>query len=151
MIRQFAAVAALVLATAPILAAQAARTAAAQGAKPTGVLAAVQGTWQMTTVNGQDTAGSGQEIVITITDNKYVQTVNGQVVEKGSFKIDEAKKPMTLDITIAEGDNAGQTQLGVFEVTGKTMNGKLGNPGGTARPTDFAVAEGFFVFKMVKK
>ena len=124
---------------------------AAPQAKPSAMVAAVQGTWQMTNANGQDLAAAGQTMIITIKDNTYVQTVNGQVVEKGTFKIDESKKPPTLDITIVEGDNAGQVQLGIFELKDKTMTGKLGNPGGTARPTDFAAAEGFFTFTMVKK
>ncbi len=114
-------------------------------------MAAAQGVWQMTSANGQDAAGSGQEITITITDNKYVQTVNGQVVERGTFKLDESKKPVTIDLNITEGDSAGQTQVGVVEITGKTMTGKISLPGGTTRPTDFAVAEGFFTFVMVKK
>jgi hypothetical protein len=41
-------------------------------------------------------------------DDKYVQTVNGEVVEKGSFKLDETKKPFALDILVAEGTDAGQ-------------------------------------------
>ena len=62
---------------------------------------------------------------MTITDDKYVQVTNGAVVERGSFKFDETKKPMTMDLSITEGDSAGQTQLGVFEVTATTMKGKV--------------------------
>ncbi|HXT68413.1 MAG TPA: TIGR03067 domain-containing protein [Vicinamibacterales bacterium] len=152
MTRRIALVAlAITIAAAP-LAAQSARAQGAPAAptKPTGVLASVQGVWQMTNANGQDLAGSGQEMLITIKDNTYVQTVNGQMIERGTFKIDESKKPMTIDISIVEGDDAGKTQLGVFELTGNTMKGKLGDPG-TARPADFTVAEGYFVFVMTKK
>ena len=144
---------ALAVAAAPLAAAPQPAQAQAQkqaSAKPSPTLAAIQGVWVMTQVNGQDTAGSGQEITITIKDSTYVQAVNGQVVEKGTFTIDEAKKPMTIDISIVEGDDAGRTQLGVFELTGKTMKGKLADPG-TARPSDFTVAEGFFVFVMNRK
>ena len=123
----------------------------AQTAKPSALVTSLQGTWQMTNSNGQDLAGSGQEILITIKDNTYVQSMNGTVVEKGTFKIDESKKPMTLDLTIAEGDSAGKIQVGVVEVTGKTMRGKLAEPGATTRPTDFAPTEGTFVFTMVKR
>ena len=151
---------AVAFAAAPLVAAQAppaqaakpaGQTPAPQGAKPTGVLAAVQGVWKMTTTNGQDVAAAGQDITVTITGNSYVQTINGTVVEKGTFKMDESKKPMTLDISIVEGDNAGQTQLGVFELKGTTMTGKLGEPGSTTRPADFTITEGFFTFVMVKK
>ena len=115
------------------------------------VLESLQGAWLITVADGQDLAGSGQEIYITITGNLYVQTVNGQVVERGSFKLDETKKPITLDLAITEGDDAGQSQFGVMQLDGKTMYGKVTNPGVTARPTDFAPAEGYFTFTAVKK
>jgi uncharacterized protein (TIGR03067 family) len=146
---------AVAFAAAPFVAAQTpqaqAAKPAAQDAKPTGLLASLQGVWKMTTTNGQDVAAAGQDMTITITGSNYVQTLNGTVVEKGSFKIDETKKPMTMDISITEGDSAGQTQLGVFELKGTTMTGKMAEPGATTRPTDFTIAEGFFTFVMVKK
>jgi uncharacterized protein (TIGR03067 family) len=77
--------------------------------------------------------------------------VNGQVAERGTFKIDETKKPLAIDIQIVEGDDAGNSQVGIIEIDGKTMYGKLGQPGGTTRPTDFQPADGFFTFTMVKK
>ena len=115
------------------------------------VLAMLQGTWIMTSSNGQDMTG-GPEVAITITDTKYVQVSNGSIVERGSFTIDETKKPMTMDLSIVEGDDAGKKQLGVFEVTATTMRGKLNNPGESVRPTDFEiVGEPFFVFTAKKK
>ena len=147
---------AVAFAAAPLVAAQGtqARTGqppAAQGAKPAGVLAQLQGVWKMTTMNGQDISAAGQDMTITIAGSSYVQTVNGAVVEKGTFKIDESKKPMTMDLQITEGDSAGQAQVGIFELKGNTMNGKMAEPGTTTRPTDFTMAEGFFTFVMVKK
>ena len=120
-------------------------------AAQTKVMAMLQGTWIMTSSNGEDMT-AGPEVTITITDNKYVQVTNGTIVERGSFTIDEAKKPMTMDLNITEGDSAGQKQVGVFEVTATTMRGKLNNPGESARPTDFeVVGEPFFVFTAKKK
>ncbi len=143
------AVAAAPLAAAPQdTSAQAPKQASA--AKPSPILASVQGVWVMTQVNGQDTAGAGQEITITIKDSTYTQAVNGQITEKGTFRIDDSKKPMTIDIAIVEGDDAGGIQLGLVEITGNSMKGKLSDPGG-ARPADFNVADGYFVFVMVKK
>ena len=129
---------------------------AGQAAKPatpamSKVLAQVQGTWVFTHTDGQSLEGSGQEISVTITDNKYVQTVNGQVVERGTFKIDDTKKPWTIDISITEGQEAGQTQLGVVQINGDTMVGKLADTGATARPTDFSQSEGAFVFTAVRR
>jgi hypothetical protein len=58
---------------------------------------------------------------------------------------------MTIDITVVEGDDAGQKQLGVFELDGTTMRGKLADTGVVVRPTNFEPADGFFVFVMVKQ
>lgn len=117
------------------------------------VLSSVQGIWTMTTANGQDVAGSGQTVLITITDDKYVQTVNGEIVEKGSFQIDETKKPLALDILVAEGPDAGQKQLAIFEVdaTGKTMKVAISQPGASVRPSAFAVADGVEMLVFAKK
>jgi len=146
---------AVAFAAAPLLAAQAPQTSdpktPPQVVKPTGVLASLQGVWKMTTTNGQDITAAGQEMTVTITGSNYAQALNGQVVEKGTFKIDEAKKPMTMDLSITEGDSAGKVQLGVFEIKGTTLTGKMGEPGTPTRPTDFTITEGFFTFTMVKK
>ena len=120
-------------------------------AKMSALMTAIQGTWQMTVQNGQDITSGGPMITITIKDNTYVQTVDGTVVQRGTFKIDESKKPHLLDTYITEGENSGQTQLGLIQVEGKTMTGKLAEPGSTARPADLAISEGSFTFTMVKK
>jgi len=117
------------------------------------VLSSVQGIWVMTMANGQDLAGSGQDVRITITDDKYVQTVNNEVIEKGSFKIDETKKPLALDILVTEGQDAGQKQLAIFEIdaTGKTMKVAIAEPGATVRPSAFTEATGVETLVFVKK
>ena len=127
-------------------------TAAKPDATKSKALLAVQGTWVFTSANGQDTAGQ-PEIMLTLTDNKYVQTAGGQVVETGTFKIDETKKPFALEITVVEGQDAGKTQFGIYELSadGMTMKCKVNDAGGTTKPTDFTLAEGSFVFTASKK
>jgi uncharacterized protein (TIGR03067 family) len=149
MTRRFgaAALALIAIAAIPVIGAQ----DAPAPAKPTGIMAQLQGAWTVTSSNGQDTAGSGQEIVTTITSNRYEQSVNGQISERGTFKIDDSKKPMTVDISITDGPNAGQSVPGVFQLDGNKLTAKFGEPGSTVRPTDFAPAEGFMTFVMVKK
>lgn len=130
---------------------QAARPAAPAPQTMSKAIALAQGMWVFTHMNGQSVEGSGQEIAVTITENKYVQTANGQVVERGTFKIDDTKKPWTIDISITEGEEAGQTQVGVVQLTGDTMVGKLADAGVTTRPTDFSQSEGAFVFTAVRR
>jgi uncharacterized protein (TIGR03067 family) len=65
------------------------------------------------------------------------------VNERGTFKVDATKKPMTIDLAITEGNDAGKTQLGVFEVTGDSMRCSFNPPGSTERPA--SLTEGALV------
>jgi uncharacterized protein (TIGR03067 family) len=125
-------------------------TAAKPAAAMSKMLTDLQGAWVFTTTNGNDMTGQ-PEVIITLTDNKYVQTINGEVVERGSVKIDDTKKPMQVDLSISEGQDAGKSQVGVFELSGGVLKAKMADAGETTRPTDFAPADGAFVFTAVKK
>jgi len=154
MTRRFSAVAVVLtlVSVIPVIAAQTKPASQSQPpAKMTGVMADLQGVWTMTSNNGQDMTGSGQVIVLTITGNRYEQTVNGQLSERGTFKVDDSKKPMTVDVSIAEGQNTGMSELGVCQLSGKTLTCKMAQPGATTRPTDLSPTDGFSTFVMVKK
>ena len=84
----------------------------AQGAA-TKALAPLQGTWTITSINGQDPAASGTTMTITFTDDKYTQTVNGTVNERGTVKLGTDKKFTTIDLAITEGDDANKLQVGL--------------------------------------
>jgi uncharacterized protein (TIGR03067 family) len=119
---------------------------AAQTAKPptpAEALKPAQGTWVFKTFNGQP-AGEG-EVLLIITGDKYAQSISGTVSERGTLVIDPAKKPMTIDLTIQEGDDAGKLQLGLVEIAGDTITLKLNVPGSPTRPKDLSIEEGFFV------
>lgn len=58
---------------------------------------------------------------MTFKGNTYHQPYGGKVNERGTFKIDTAKKPMTMDLTITEGSDAGKAQPGIFEVSGDIL------------------------------
>ena len=105
---------------------------------------ALQGTWVLTTVNGQSAEG-GPPLTLTFAGDKYHQTVGGDVNERGTFKIDSSKTPMAIDLTIVEGDDAGKTQLGILQVTGETLQVAFDTPGRGQRPTDFTIKEGVLV------
>ena len=113
-------------------------------------LAAFQGRWVVSTINGKSIAGAGSEMALTITGDAYAQVVDGTVTERGTLKIDTARKPMTIDLTIKEGDDAGKPQVGLIEVSGDTMTLHLSMPGSTTRPTSMALAPGFVLFTAMK-
>jgi uncharacterized protein (TIGR03067 family) len=114
------------------------------GAKPPTAksAAALQGTWAIGSINGQ-AATEGNELTLTFEGTKYHQTFGGKVNERGTFKVDATKKPMSIDLAITEGNDAGKTQLGVFEVTGDTMRCSFSPAGSTERPT--SLTEGALV------
>ena len=101
----------------------------------------LQGTWVVTQING-DAAPSENQTALVIAGSKYSETVDGTVDETGLFKVDASKTPMTVDLVIQEGDDAGKTQLGVFDVKGDTMRLLLNTAGATVRPTSLEKPDG---------
>ena len=124
-----------------------------QTGKPQGKPAstAVQGTWVVASINGESGPAGAQEMTLTFTGDKYEQSLGGSVNERGTFKVDASKKPMTIDLAIGEGSDAGKSQLGIVEVSGDTMKLHLDSPGAGQRPTDFASKESSFIVIAKKK
>jgi uncharacterized protein (TIGR03067 family) len=127
------------IALATSLAAQESKDTDAAGA------AALQGTWLITTFNGQPVPQEGARVTLTVTGDRYYQTVGSEVNERGTFRVDGSRTPMAVDFVITEGQDAGRTQLALIEVSGDTMRASLGLPGAGQRPADFIVRDGAFV------
>jgi uncharacterized protein (TIGR03067 family) len=109
----------------------------------------LQGTWVMTQINGDPATG---DTALVIAGSKYSETVDGTVDETGLFKVDASKTPMTVDLIIQEGDAAGKTQLGIFDVKGDTLRLLLNTAGATVRPTSLEKADGeLFIVAQRKK
>ena len=119
--------------------------------KPSAGAAALQGTWVVQTINGQTPGDGSTEMSITFGAGTYYQTFGGKVNERGTFKVDASKKPMTIDLAITEGSDAGKAQLGIFAVTGDTLNANFDTAGGTTRPADMKPAAGSLVLVAKKK
>jgi uncharacterized protein (TIGR03067 family) len=123
----------------------------AQESKDAKGAAALQGTWVISSINGQTAPEGSPEMTLTFTGDKYSQAVGGEVNERGTIKVDASKTPMTIDLIIVEGADAGKTQLGIFEITGDTIRASLDNPGAQQRPKDFTLSEGSLMFVGKKK
>ena len=101
----------------------------------------LQGKWAVVTFNGQDVPSEAQAFLV-FTGDKYEQWNNGSVDERGSIKVDPKTKPMSIDLIITEGNDAGKTQPGVYELPDSTtLSIGLAIPGNTTRPTAIANAE----------
>jgi len=109
----------------------------------------LQGNWAVTSMNGQDVP-SEAGVYLTFKGDKYEQWVNGSVEERGSIKIDTKTKPISIDLVITEGNDAGKNQPGVYELTGDTLSIGLAMAGNTARPAAVAQGELQAVLKKVK-
>ena len=101
----------------------------------------LQGNWAIVMFNGQAVPSEAQ-LFLVFTGDKYEQRNNGSVDERGTIKIDPKTKPMSIDLIITEGNDAGKTQPGVYELTDSTgLSIGLSVPGNTARPSAIANAE----------
>jgi uncharacterized protein (TIGR03067 family) len=98
-----------------------------------------QGTWVMDSlvVEGKDIPQANlKKTKLTIKGDKYT-FVNVDVTNKGVYKVDPTKKPMTLDIVVAEGPDKGKTLSGIYEVDGDSLKICLSIKG-NLRPEAFA-------------
>jgi len=110
----------------------------------------IQGNWTVTTFNGNPVPSEAQAFLVFKGD-KYEQWTNGAVDEKGSIKLDPKTKPMSIDLIITEGNDAGKTQPGVYEMTdAETLSIGLTAPGNTTRPTAISQAELQVILKKAK-
>jgi uncharacterized protein (TIGR03067 family) len=87
---------------------------------------------------------------LMLQEGKY-SVVVGEEKEDGTYKVDESKKPATVDITPTTGMNKGKTIPAIIEVRGDTMR-VCYNTMGQDRPKDFnSTAENKFVMMVYKK
>ena len=111
-----------------------------------GMVAALQGSWTITHVNGKALANLGQKSTITFYRDTYTVTTNGQVKELGAFRINGKTKPMQIDMRINEGIAPGSTQLGVIQVASGTLALKTNTIGTPQRPIDFKADPRYVLF-----
>jgi uncharacterized protein (TIGR03067 family) len=98
----------------------------------------LQGTWH---VVGREVEGRKvpphelQGARITIQGSTLTLTGPG-TVSRGTFTLDVASTPRTLDMTFTEGPEKGKTWRGIYQLQGDTWK-LCRSPAGKERPTDF--------------
>lgn len=107
-------------------------------------LALLQGEWSMLwgESDGQRFAGfmlAGSKRVAT--GNETTVTIGGALFMKASFTLDPAKSPSAIDYAVTGGATAGKKQLGIYRITGDTVQFCFAEPG-VARPTEFSAPAG---------
>ncbi len=104
------------------------------------------GTWgTLSFVNDGKKLGDEEAKGHTVTydaDGKYQALNDGKVVFSGTFKVDPAKKPKTIDVTESpKGDDKAKIFLGIYEIDGDTLKVCFAPPG-KERPTEFSSKTG---------
>ena len=102
----------------------------------------LEGTWTVTSINGRSAPEDEPMVTLTFAGGKYDQAIGGTVNERGAYTVDAAAKPVTIDLSITEGSDAGKKQLGIVEITGDTMRLCLNTPDSGQRPSEFAAKGG---------
>lgn len=81
-----------------------------------------------------------KSIKLVIDDGKYTVTA-GEVLDRGTVKLDPSTKPKAIDITGTEGPNKGKTILAIYEMSDGALR-VCYDLGGKARPTEFKAEKG---------
>lgn len=84
---------------------------------------ALEGTWvpaEAELAGGKFPEDLLKTMSLTMSAGNYTVKV-GDVLDKGTYKIDPNAKPKTIDITGTEGPNRGKTLLAIYELTGDTL------------------------------
>lgn len=107
---------------------------------------ALKGTWTLVelTEGGKKEDVKGMEV--TISGNAITMTAKGEKVS-GTFKVDPSKKPKTIDVMMAKGEEK-KTMKGIYELAGDTLRvchfrgpkGETDYPGKIEATEDTAVA-----------
>ena len=96
---------------------------AALAAEPEGDLKVLQGTWSITDamLAGRDHIDDFKEMKLKVTGDQY-EVGFGMVWEKGTLKLDSAKKPKQIDLTTTkEGTFKGRNLPGIYELKDDTI------------------------------
>jgi uncharacterized protein (TIGR03067 family) len=97
------------------------------------------GSWTGVSIVRDGNAASeddAKNVVVSFKDGKYEVKQGDQNVGKGTIKVDTSKTPHQVDIMVEEGENAGQTELGICEVKDDNLKICFADPG-KPRPTEF--------------
>lgn len=120
-------------------------------------LARLQGEWKLTGGQAGGEAFPADMIIgasIIIKDKVYDFKTKDES-EKGVVQIDPSKSPAQIDLTITEGKDKGQKQLGIYEITGNKLRICASLAGVEKRPEKIVSnADNMFLifeFEQVKK
>ena len=108
------------------------------------VLKKIQGTWKFVSQEVEGKPRTKEELAkqtITFDGDKWTVRRDGKVIQAGTHKFDPDKKPPQVDAVVTEGEDKGNTMLGIYELKGDTLKVCF-DPKGKERPADFTSKAG---------
>ena len=106
----------------------------------------MQGSWVAASGESKGNAIPDEQVKGTkfvLKGDKYSYTVGDVYQEEGTVKIDATKTPKTIDVTIMEGEDKGETQRGIYALDKDTLKLCFAPPGkDKTRPKDFSTNAG---------
>jgi len=123
--------------------------------------AALEGTWKPTSSERGGEPQNAEEMnrhALKFDGDKFAILRDGESFISGTYKVDAAKQPAEIDMTIDQAENAednGKVVRGILELSGDDLKWCTGGPRTEQRPTEFKTAEGsrlmLVTFKREKK
>ena len=105
-----------------------------------------QGNWKLVGGRGQDgneiTEVDRQMTRLTVDGNKFTLTLDVKTKVNGTFKVDPAKTPHTIDVTL----DGGQKMLGIYEIKAGIRKSCFADVG-KERPAKFTTEKGYITFE----
>jgi uncharacterized protein (TIGR03067 family) len=103
------------------------------------VLKQIQGTWKFVSQEADGKPRTKDELAkqtITFEGDKWMVHRDGKVIQAGTHKFDPDQKPPQVDAVVTEGEDKGNTMLGIYELKGDTLKVCF-DAKGKERPVDF--------------
>jgi uncharacterized protein (TIGR03067 family) len=105
----------------------------------------LEGTWLVTslTIRGDEQPKVADfHLKLILKGGRFTVKSGDTVLGEGTFKIDPARKPKSMEQTSTTGGTKGQTTLGIYEIAGDTLKTCFATAGQANRPTEFASKAG---------
>ena len=100
-----------------------------------------EGTWQVVdvVVNGNVVKDEDAKKIMVVngSDGTWKLLLDGRQISSGTSTIDPTQSPKTIDFTVTEGEGAGDSHLGIYEI-GKNARKLCFADAGQDRPTKFS-------------
>jgi uncharacterized protein (TIGR03067 family) len=103
------------------------------------ILKQLQGTWKFTSQEVDGKSRTKDELAkqtITFEGDKWTVHRDSKVIQAGTHKFDPEQKPPQVDAIVKEGEDKGNTMLGIYELKADTLKVCF-DPKGKERPADF--------------